>query len=326
MVTSANYSFNIAHCISYSMLGFWCMWLKVHHPLAFYTAQLSCTDDDAKLPRLMQDALNHGIEILPPHPVVSRATWHPEFGKQAVRAGLTQIPGIAATTAGNMLYYRDEDPEGPPPAQLAHRRKDLWPDDWGWAGYAAVRGIGPKKIAAMEAFANDPDPFGLLRARTTLQNYRNGIRRNMRGYKGLPSPTHASGEVPDGKLDYIVWMGFCISKNYQNAVEKARTREGKSEEEILATMRDPHLLDSCVLRCYDDGPEDVYLRVDRWRFPALAQACEAVTVQDDIVIAIGRKRADDFGVSIMVDDLIIITPTDEERGIDHDVEEAPEFA
>lgn len=312
MVTSANYSFNIAHCISYSMLGFWCMWLKVHHPLAFYTAQL-CKVNDKKRPRLMKDALDHNISILPPHPAQSGVTWQPvpHIYKPAVRAGLTQLAGIAETRANAMVQYREEIM-----AVALSPLDKARSAPWTWGEFSGVRGIGAKTIVKMREFAENPDPFGLLRVRTTLDNYRNGIRAKRAGYRGLPMPTHNSGTVPDGKVASLTWMGFCIGKNYQNAVEKIRTREGKDEEEILKTLRDPHLLDSVVLRCMDDGPEDVYARIDRWTFPRLAAAVEEIILGEDIVIVQGYKRDNDFGVSIIVQDLWVIAPDENEKGID----------
>lgn len=324
MVTSANYSFNIAHCISYSMLGFWCMWLKVHHPLAFYAAQLAKVNDD-KRPRLMKDALDHHISILPPHPARSGLTWTPVKTKSAVRAGLTQMPGIAAKKGEAMLHTRNiiTSFEGTPddaPA-INGKRYVQKKEDWTWDDYLAVRGIGKKTIEKMKAFAADPDPFGLLRVRTTLENYRAGIRGRRAGYRGLPTPTHTSGSMPDGAVEEVVWMGFCLSKNYQNAVEKERTRSGRDEADIIKEMKDPHLLDSCVLRCYDDGPEDVYLRINRWSFPELAEALEEIVPNEDIVICIGYKRENDFGVSLQVNDLIVVAPDEEEIGIDYVKEE-----
>jgi DNA polymerase-3 subunit alpha len=311
MVTSANYSFNIAHCISYSMLGFWCMWLKVHHPLAFYAAQLAKVNDD-KRPRLMKDALDHHISILPPHPARSGLTWTPVKSKNAVRAGLTQMPGIADKKGEAMISARWE---------VVSRQGYYKTAPWDWDDYLAVRGIGKKTIDKMKAFAADPDPFGLLRVRTTLENYRAGIRGRRAGYRGLPTPTHTSGTMPDGAVEQVVWMGFCLSKNYQNAVEKERTRTGRDEADILKELRDPHLLDSCVLRCYDDGPEDVYLRVNRWSFPELAEALEEIVPNEDIVICLGFKRENDFGVSLQVTDLIVVAPDEDELGTDYVKEE-----
>src|SRR6185312_2277186 len=69
LVTSATYSFNIAHCVSYSMLAFWCMWLKAHYPVEFYCAQLrqiggKNKDDKENNERtLIKDAERHGIRV-----------------------------------------------------------------------------------------------------------------------------------------------------------------------------------------------------------------------------------------------------------------------
>lgn len=324
MVTSANYSFNIAHCISYSMLGFWCMWLKVHHPLAFYAAQLAKIGDE-KRPRLMKDAMEHEIKILPPHPMISGLTWTPHKKMNAVRAGLIQMPGIAEKKGEAMIHTRNimtsfeyvpDNRPGVKGKQYVGKR-----DVWEWKDFIATKGIGAKTVDKMQAFAADPDPFGLLRVRTTLETYRQGIRGRRAGYRGLPVPTHTSGTMPDGGVEYVVWMGFCLSKNYQNAVEKERTRTGRDEADILATMKDPELLDSAVLRCYDDGPEDVYLRVNRWRFPELAYALEEIVPNEDIVIMVGQKKENDFGVSLHVHDLWVISPDPEELGTDYVKEE-----
>lgn len=312
MVTSANYSFNIAHCISYSMLGFWCMWLKVHHPLAFYAAQLAKVNDE-KRPRLMKDAMDHSVSIRPPHPALSGLTWTPVPKKNAVLAGLTEMPGIAEKKGQAMLNTRD--------VVVAAERALGVNSQWSWDDYLQVKGIGAKTIAKMKAFAANPDPFGLLRVRTTLETYRTGIRGRKAGFRGLPTPTHTSGNMSDGAIEYVVWMGFCLSKNYQNAVEKERTRTGRDELDILKEMRDPHLLDSVVLRCYDDGPEDVYLRVNRWRFPELKDHVSEIVPNEDIVIVLAEKKAHDFGVSLHVRDMWVIEPSDDELGIDYVKEE-----
>ena len=41
LVTSGTYSFNIAHAISYSMLAWWCAYLKSHYPREFYASCLA---------------------------------------------------------------------------------------------------------------------------------------------------------------------------------------------------------------------------------------------------------------------------------------------
>ena len=70
MVSSAGYSFNIAHSISYAKIAYWSMFLKTYYPAAFYTASLiKCGDGKESIPRkqaLMQEAKLRGLEISAP--------------------------------------------------------------------------------------------------------------------------------------------------------------------------------------------------------------------------------------------------------------------
>jgi DNA polymerase-3 subunit alpha len=302
MVTSATYSFNIAHCVSYSMLAFWCMWLKRHHPLAFYAAQLRKTAKD-KWPRLLKDARKHGVKVLPPDLLVSGETWSPDWEAGAVRAGFTQIDGIGQKTWERIAEVKAADPLG-----LTD-----------WYDLIKVKGIGPKTIQKIRAFAELEDPFELDRVGKILKEYRANLAAQRGEWRGLPIPTHMSDEI--GRHDVIpniIWMGMVKQKNYQDYVENQRTRTGDEVEEILARTKDPHLLTSCVLRAYDDGDEDVYLRFNRWQFPKVKSQLEALEVDRDVVIVIGDKK-DDFGISIHCKGIIVISPDEEE------VEEVEEY-
>src|SRR6185503_20755407 len=66
LVTAGTYAFNIAHSVSYSLLAWWCMWLKVHFPVEFYTASLMKADDEDVVRRLLTDARKHGVRYSPP--------------------------------------------------------------------------------------------------------------------------------------------------------------------------------------------------------------------------------------------------------------------
>lgn len=298
MVTSATYSFNVAHCVSYSMLAFWQMWIKVHHPLAFYAASLQKVGDDKtaveyKRPRLMADAIKHGVKILPPDLQTSQMTWVADTAAKAVRAGYTQIPGIGEATAGAIIKERENRPFTE------------------WKDLIRVKGIGPKGLEKIRDFCENDDPFKLDLVARVLGEYREGINSGDDQYRGLPTPTHTSDEIPRQGEHDICWIGLVRSINYQNYVENQRTRTGDDEETILARMKDPHLVDSCVLRCYDDGEEDVYVRFNRWQFPKFKQALESITINNDIIIVHGRKR-EDFGVSLHATAMTIIDPEDEE--------------
>lgn len=295
MVTSATYSFNIAHCVSYSMLAFWCMWLKRHHPLAFYTAQLRKTKKE-NWPKLLKDARKHGVKILPPDMLVSGESWTPDWAEGAVRAGFTQIHGIGKRTYAAIAETKTADPLG-------------FTD---WSDLIRVKGIGPKTIEKIRAFAENADPFSLEMVANILREYRDNLTAQRGEWHGMPIPTHTSDEI--GRHDNIpgiVWMGMVKAKNYQDYVENQRTRTGDEVEDILARTKDPHLLTSCVLRAYDDGDEDVYLRFNRWQFPAFKETLEDLEPDRDVVIVIGNKK-DDFGISIHCRYMIVITPDEDD--------------
>lgn len=294
MVTSATYSFNVAHCVSYSMLAFWCMWLKRHHPLAFYTAQLRKTAED-KWPKLLKDARKHGVEVLPPDIVISEGTWVPDYTANAVRAGFTQIKGIGEKTWQAIDSSRRGNPM----------------DYTNWSDLLKVKGIGPKTIVKIKDFCESEDPFGLNRVRQILEEYRANLEWQRGEWRGLPEPTHTSDQI--GRHDSIkdvCWIGMVRKKNYQDYVENQRTRTGDEVEEILARTKDPHLLTSCVLQAYDDGDEDVYLRFNRWRFPSVKDQIEELEMDEHVVLVIADKR-DDFGISLHVKHLIVIEPDDD---------------
>lgn len=293
MVTSSKYLFNYAHCCCYSMIAVWCQWLKQHHPEAFYAGQLSKAKKE-KLPRLLQDVLRHEIDILPPHPELSGITWEPNSG--GLRAGFLQVPGIGDVTSRSLVAHRDSTM-----ASVG---------SFEWKNFQAVKGVGKVTIANMNNFAAMEDPFGLQRVHSVLSEYRAGFQRDDSDFRGLPRPTHTSDTMPEHGDHYVVWMGFVKGIKVKNEIEKVRQRSEDpniTDEEILDDMKDPHLLYSAVLTCYDDGEEDVYIRVHRWNYPMLKDYIESIAKDEDIIIASGKKReGGTFGVSIFADGLEVL--------------------
>lgn len=290
LVTSATYAFNVAHCISYSMLGFWCMWLKQHHPFAFYAAQLRKTKEDL-WPRLIKDAMRHGVPVIGVTPGLSAATWSvANDGRQVVVAGWTQLKGIGDSKAEAIEAY-----------MAAGGRIDR-PEDM-----IKVKGIGPKILEGMLPQMGTDDPFGLLRTERTL----NGIRKEIsNGEIPLAMPTHKS----DALLDVVggtrvVWLGAVRLKEYKDYIEDERARSGRSVEEIRSEMWYPDLPTSCVLHCYDDGDEDVYVRVKRKDYPKFKDGLESIRPGRDLVYVVAEKSNMSFGASIYVKDLIVIDPS-----------------
>jgi DNA polymerase-3 subunit alpha len=102
MKSFGRYAFNRAHAASYAVLGYWSMYMKVHHPAEFYICKLKHEDDKSKKVRLLNDAVKRGFEILPPVLGKSGKTWAKE-GDKKLRAGLMDIKNIGEKTAERLI-------------------------------------------------------------------------------------------------------------------------------------------------------------------------------------------------------------------------------
>ncbi len=89
----AGYGFNKSHAAAYSLLAYHTAWVKVHHPEAFYAANMTVEMDDTdKLRALMNDAKVSGVHFDPPD--VNHGTYPFEpLGDKRVRYGLGAIKG-----------------------------------------------------------------------------------------------------------------------------------------------------------------------------------------------------------------------------------------
>jgi DNA polymerase-3 subunit alpha len=289
LATAGTYAFNAAHCVSYSMLAYWTMWLKVKHPAAFYAASLTkAVGDKDKRYDLLRDAVSRGIEFLPPHPNRSEDTWTiTKSGK--IMGGLRQVPGIGP----KMTYTVLED-------RATNGNYKSWSD------LQRIKGIGPKTVEKMEAFAKSDDPYGIYRIARILDRVREAIDAGDLGL--IPSPTHKGSEIPtDAKRLRVVFVGIPDYRNPQDVVEDERARTGEDYNTILARMDRPDLAKKMAVHCVDDSDTSVYLRFSRYKFPKFAKGLWSIDLNHDVVIVSGLKRGG-FGTSVHVDRMWIIDP------------------
>jgi hypothetical protein len=170
----------------------------------------------------------------------------------------------------------------------------------------AVKGIGPAMVAKLRGAVESDDPFGLQRVSRTLETTRGEIRSRV---LPLATPTALS----DGILDVhggasVVWLGLVKLKEYKDFIEDERARSGRPVDEIKRAMRRPDLPTSCVLHCYDDGDEDVYVRITRFDYPKFRRALGMIELNRDIVHVKARKSNGGFGASLYVENLVVIEP------------------
>lgn len=294
LVTSASYSFNIAHCISYAMLAYWCMYMKVHHPTEFYAAQLRKVAEE-KWARLIKDAERHGIKVRSVIPGVSEQSWKP-MGDEVI-AGWQQLHGIAEKTAKAIMEYNSGQlEEGKPGIKKA--------DD-----LIKISGIGPKTVDKFRAQIDSDDPFGLLHTKHALDSIREAIVEGELRLRRATVNSDGILDVPGGRP--VVWMGLVKLIEYKDAIEDERARSGRELDDIISTMERPDLPTSATLHCYDDGDEDVYVRIPRFIYPKFKAALEGITLKSDVVYVIARKSNGGFGASLYVKSLMVIDPEDD---------------
>jgi DNA-directed DNA polymerase III PolC len=103
------YSFCKSHAVSYGLIAWQAVWLKTHHPVAYWTAALN--NNQSSYPRRVYiEAMKRaGIRLLPPCVNRSAGPFQPEDG--GVRVGLDAIAGLPEELREVLL--RERDANGP---------------------------------------------------------------------------------------------------------------------------------------------------------------------------------------------------------------------
>lgn len=297
LVTAGQYAFNAAHCVSYSMLAYWCMWFKVHHPEAFYTASLQKVDDENARYLLLRDAIRHGIKVLPPELERSGITWEAVDG--GVLAGFIQVPGV-----------------GPKMAEAILAERELGPFS-NWEDLQRVKGIGPKMAENIVAMVDSDDPFRIHVVDWLLDDIRSAIKDGDMG--PLPIPTHKATDIPtDAQKNLpLVWVGIPRARNPQDVLEDERARSGDDidvcRERLGLKVGDP--VKKMAVVAVDDTDESVYLRFSRRDFPKFERRLWRMRLNRDVVLVRGKRLSMVMGRNIQVQSLWVLRPNGEEEEV-----------
>lgn len=262
-ITAGAYAFNAAHAVSYGMNAWYTMWLKRHHPQVFFMAALR--KYPAKQKKLLKDAVDHGLKILPPHPRKSSVTWKAS-GKKGIRAGFAEIPGIGEKMAAKIIEYGPKS----------------------WSDMINVSGIGPKKLEMMQEFVQKDDPFDVHRLSRVLGSVREALDEGE--IQGLPAPTHTAFDIPYEATTEdipVVWCGVALERNLRDLFEYHLSKKG--EELDPTSVKRPDLREWVVMKC-EDEEEIVYVTFDRYNYPKWKNSVWGLTLNTDIVLVRGVKR------------------------------------
>ena len=111
MESFAGYGFNKSHAAAYSLLAYHTAWLKVHHTVEFFCANMTVEMDNTdKLKVLFEDAVKMGLTFEPPH--INRGGYRFEPVSNAViRYGLGAVRGTGQQAIEAIVAARQEGGE-----------------------------------------------------------------------------------------------------------------------------------------------------------------------------------------------------------------------
>jgi len=102
----SSYSFNKAHSASYAHMAYQAVYLKAHHPAAYFSAVLNAGGGYYGLAEYIEEARRWGIRILGPD--VNRSGYQFELEGNSIRVGLTSIKGLALKAADKIIERRKD--------------------------------------------------------------------------------------------------------------------------------------------------------------------------------------------------------------------------
>ncbi|QAU07305.1 DnaE-like DNA polymerase III [Gordonia phage NosilaM] len=329
MAASSSYLFNIAHAVCYAVVGYWLAWLKLYYPREFFAAALRRADKDQSL-ALMKDATRHGISILPPSLAKSELTWEPvwtdEFrgldadgspirapfkGPSAIRAGFTQVDGVAEKVGQKMVDWRDARKTGGSPIDFG-----LVGLEWGEMRYVApkrgrktkpdepsrgVPGVGAKMVERLIAMSDDPDPFGINRAAQAVASIEASIADGEVGLLGESTPSNL---LLDSVDERVVFIGLIREVVIKDHFEGLRRRTGESIEHLREVTKNPELSTKATIIAEDGEGIEVHIYVHRYLYPEHAEDLAAVGPNTAVhVLGIAREG---HGPSVQAEELTLI--------------------
>lgn len=99
------YLFNRSHAVAYTMISFWCAYLKAHHQLEFYCAAMDRAPSPEAGAEMLREMTRKNISFSVIDPERSVATWTVQDGK--VIGALTVIPGFGSAKCADVIKRRE---------------------------------------------------------------------------------------------------------------------------------------------------------------------------------------------------------------------------
>jgi DNA polymerase III alpha subunit len=102
--TFGAWGMNRSHTVSYSIISYWCAWMKRYHALEFAAAALRSAQNDAKVLDLLRELHSEGVSYVAFDPELSESNWSVKQGR--LIGGLQNVHGIGPKKADALLKKR----------------------------------------------------------------------------------------------------------------------------------------------------------------------------------------------------------------------------
>lgn len=109
LLAFSGYGFNKSHAAAYTVMSYWCQWLKVHYPLEFWTTSLQFAKE-SEVPYRLAELKKTGveIEIRPPDINFSDINFTCDVKEQRIFFSVNKIKGISEVAAKAIIDTRKE--------------------------------------------------------------------------------------------------------------------------------------------------------------------------------------------------------------------------
>lgn len=105
----AGYGFNASHAFAYSVISYWCAYLKKHYPLDFFAATMTIEDDEDKLRATVRSAKKSHVIVVPPDINVSTEKFEigtDDEGNEVLYCSFSKLKGLSEKSAKAILEAR----------------------------------------------------------------------------------------------------------------------------------------------------------------------------------------------------------------------------
>lgn len=100
---SASYQFGYNHAIAYSIIGYYCAWLRCYHPIEFITALLNNAANDDDISGGTELAKKYGIKVENPKWGISQGHYEFDKDKNTIAKGLESVKYMGAAAARELF-------------------------------------------------------------------------------------------------------------------------------------------------------------------------------------------------------------------------------